>query len=87
MTKIKKVSSFIQLVAASSTLFLIAASLSTPVHKLIERLNDPAEQAPTHVYVIFWVIAPICAAVRCLVWVWFKKVEKECVEFLFKKGE
>ncbi len=76
---------FLQLMISAFLLFFLTVGLAKPAAaELLVYMNDKNVTKPIAEWVIFYITAPIATAVWCLLWVWFKKSEKYCIELIGK---
>lgn len=65
-------------------LFFLTVGLGKAASDLLIYMNDAKVSKPISEWVIFGVSAPLATAIWCLLWIWFKKSEKHCIELLGK---
>ncbi len=70
--------------ASAFLLFFLTVGLAKPAAELFVYMNDKNVTKPIAEWVIFSITAPIATAAWCLLWVWFKKSEKHCIELIGK---
>jgi ABC-type polysaccharide/polyol phosphate export permease len=75
---------FIQLMFAVFLLFFLTVGLGKATADLVVYMNDAKVSKPVSEWVVFWVSAPLATAFWCLLWIWFKKSEKQCIELFGK---
>ena len=75
---------FIQLVFAVFLLFFVTVGLGKASADLLVYMNDAKVSKSISEWVVFGVGAPLATAIWCLLWIWFKKSEKNCIELLSK---
>jgi hypothetical protein len=73
---------FFQLMFAVFVLFFLTIGLGKASADLVVYMNDPKTQKSTAEWAIFAIGAPVATAIWCILWLWFKKAEKHCIELL-----
>lgn len=84
MTDIKKEFAwqFIQLMGSVFLIFFLTVGIGKETAEALRYMNDPETVKSTISWIIFWVFGPICLALWCFLWIWFKKSEKKCLDLL-----
>lgn len=62
-------------------MFFFAVVLGEPTAEIILKMNDKNVTKTVVEQAVFWIGAVISTGVWCLLWVWFKKSEKVCVDY------
>jgi len=75
---------FLQLMFAVFILFFLTVGLGKASAELVVYMNDAKVEKTITEWLIFGIGTPIATAVWCVVWIWFKKSEKHCIEFFGK---
>lgn len=75
---------FSQLMCAVFILFFLTVGMGTASADVLIYMNDNSISKPLWQWAVFLVGAPISTAVWCLLWIWFKKSEKLCIELMGK---
>lgn len=75
---------FAQLMFSVFVLFFLSVGLGKASADLITYMNNPAIEKKTVEWVWFFIGAPIATAVWSIFWLWFKKSEKNCIDWLNK---
>lgn len=85
LSKKSYMSNFFQLMGAIFLMFFIAAILGKPTVDLVVKMNDKNLETTIVEQIFFWGGACIFTGTWALIWVWFKKSEKVCVEYWLNK--
>ena len=77
---------FLQLVFAVFLIFFCAVTLGEPAAEIVLKMNDRSIYKTYFEQVVFWVSAIIITGIWCMIWIWFKKSEKVCVDYWHSKS-
>ena len=75
---------FIQMMFAVFLLFFLTVGLGKASADLVVYMNNAKVSKPISEWVVFGLGAPLATAFWCLLWIWFKKSEKHCIELFGK---
>lgn len=67
--------------ASVFTMFFFAVVLGEPTAEIILKMNDKNVGKTAVEQAVFWVGALTFTGIWCLLWLWFKKSEKVCVDY------
>lgn len=73
---------FAMLMFTAFVLFFITVGIGKVSADFLIYMNDQKSQKSTVEWMIFAIGAPIATAVWCIIWLWFKKSEKQCIELM-----
>lgn len=73
---------FAQLIFTTFLLFFLTVGLGKASADLVIYINDAKTHKSVGQWVIFAIGAPTATAIWCIIWLWFKKSEKHCIELL-----
>ncbi len=71
---------FVQLMLSVFLIFFLSVGIGKETAELIRYMNNPEAIKPAKVWIIFWILGPICLGFWCFLWIWFKKSEKKCLD-------
>lgn len=73
--------SFLSLMASLFLMFIAAVILGEPAASFVVSYNDPSVVKSVLDHTWFWLGVFVCTFYYAMLWVWFKKSEKACVEY------
>lgn len=73
-------SQFIQLMGSVFLIFFLTVGIGNETAEALKYMNNPETIKTTKTWAIFWISGPILLALWCLLWIWFKKSEKQCLD-------